>query len=246
MVHSTGSIPWRRRVQAGMAMLALWGGGAALADSGPARANVLNFGTEASAEVVKDWLTITLTATREGSDAAAVQAPLKQAVDAALAEARRQVQAGALEVRTGTFNVSPRYGREGRITGWVGSAEVVLEGRDTARVAALAGRLSHLAITQAGYSLSRELREKHEAELAAEAIRKFRQRAAEMAQQFGFGGYSLVEVTVQGGAQDDGRPRPYVTMKAATAAADAAPVPTEPGRGLLTATVQGSVQLTPR
>lgn len=212
----------------------------------PARTNVLSFSSEASLEVVKDWLAITLAATREGTDAAAVQAQLKQVLDAGLADARRQVQPGQFEVRTGAFNVSPRYGREGRINGWVGTAELVLEGRDGARVAAAAGRVTQMAVQQAVYSLSREQREKHEAEVTAEAIRRFRERATAMAQQFGFGGYSLLEVSVQNGAQDDNRPRVFMAMKSAAAEAAPAPVPVEAGRGLVSATVQGSVQLMPR
>lgn len=208
------------------------------------RDNQISFTSSASIEVPKDVLTVTLQATREGPDAAAVQAALKQLLDGALSEARRAAQPGQLEVRTGSFNLSPRYGREGKPNGWTGTADLTLEGRDVGRVAATAGRLNGLAIIGTGYSVSRELREQHESALIAQAIQKYQARAGEIARQFGFSGYTLRELSVQTG--DGESPRPMVTMRAmgVVAADAAAPLPTEGGKGLLTATVQGSVQLT--
>jgi predicted secreted protein len=216
---------------------------AALAAEAPPPENVINFSATSTLEVTKDLLTVNLQATREGTEAAAVQSQLKQVLDAALAEAKKTAQPGALDVRTGQFSISPRYGRDGRINGWQGMAELVLEGRDNARVAQAAGRIKDMNMTGTGYSLSRELHEKHEAELTAQAIQKYRARAADMARQFGFGGYVLREVHVS--AQEPGFPVPMVkTMMRSSAASDMAEsLPTEAGKGTLSATVQGSVQL---
>jgi predicted secreted protein len=208
------------------------------------RDNQISFASSASIEVPKDVLSVTLQATREGPDAAVVQAALKQLLDGALAEARRAAQPGLLELRTGSFNLSPRYGRDGKPNGWTGNADLTIEGKDVGRVAATAGKLTGLNIVSTGYSVSRELREQHESALIAQAIQKYQARAGEIARQFGFTGYSLRELSVQTG--DGEAPRPMVLMRSmAVVAADAAaPMPTEAGKGLLTATVQGSVQLT--
>ncbi len=224
----------------------------ALAAAGtlPARAaeappeNLVNFSANASIEVTQDLLSITLQAVREGQDAAQVQAQLKAVLDAALAEARKAAQPGALEVRTGGFSLYPRYGKEGRINGWQGQAELLLQGKDGQRVAQTAGRLSTMNITSVGYSVSRELADKHEAEVTAQAIQKYRARAGELARQFGFSGYTLREVAVQSGAEGGG-PRPVMmrAAKAEMAAADA-PLPVEPGKSLVSASVSGTVQLT--
>lgn len=208
--------------------------------------NQLAFSTSASMEVTRDVLTVSLQVMRDGNEASAVQSALKQVLDAALSEARRQADpAGvAMAVRTEGFNLSPRYGREGKPNGWTGTAGLVLEGKDIARVATTAGKLTGMNIVGTGYSLSRELRERNEAELTAQAIQKFRARAEEMARQFGFTGYQLREVNVQSSDSDLGG-RPALAMVRATAMqADAAPLPTEAGKGLLSATVQGSVTLT--
>jgi predicted secreted protein len=216
-------------------------GAAAAAEEQP-RSNVVHFSAGARMEVVQDLLGIHLAATREGSDAATVQAQLKQVLDTALADAKAAVQPGAMDVRTGNFSLYPRHGKDGKINGWQGRAELVLEGKDAQRVAATAGRLAGMNITSVGYSISRELAEKHEASVTAQAIQQFRARAAELARQFGQGGYTLGEVTVQSGEQD-GNPRPmmYRAQKADMAMAES--VPTEPGKGLISATVSGSVLL---
>lgn len=224
-------------------MAASLGSGAAAAADAP-RENLLSFSAEARLEVVQDLLGITLSVTREGSEAAAVQAELKQVLDTALAEAKRGAQPGVMDVRTGSFSLYPRHGKDGRINGWQGQAELVLEGKDAQRVAATAGRLGGMNVTGVGYSISPELATQHEAGVTAQAIQQFRARAAELAKAFGYGGYALGEVSVQSGRQD-GPPRPmmYRAQKAETAMADA-PLPTEPGKGVISATVSGSVILT--
>lgn len=230
-----------------LALLCGWMGCAQAQQVAPPQGvtNVVNLSATAVEQVTQDWLTMVLTVTRDGADAATVQRQLKQVLEPALAEARREAAPGAVEVRTGRFQVNPRYGRDGRISGWQGSAELVLAGRDIGKVAALAGRLNGMVVSQSGYSLSRELREQREAALAAAAIQKFQGRAQAVASQFGFKSYVLREISVNTGEQM-GQPPMVFAMRAKAEMADAAaPVPTEPGQGELSASVQGSVQLLP-
>jgi predicted secreted protein len=209
------------------------------------RENLVSFSTTATVELPLDTLSVNLRVQREGADAASVQAQLKQVLDPSLAEARRQALPDAMEVSTGGFNLSPRYGRDGKPTGWSGSAELLLQGRDVARVAATAGKLTGMVIASTGYSLSRPLREKNEGDLTAQAIQKFRARAAEVARLFGFNGYTLGEVSVQALDNDGGGRPPVFAMKAMAAPmADGSPLPTEAGKGSLSVTVQGSITLT--
>lgn len=210
----------------------------------PAPENVLQLQATGSVEVQQDLLALTLAATRDGADAGAVQAQLRTVLEAALAEAKRAAQPGQLDVRTGAFNVYPRYGRDGRINGWAGRAELVLEGRDFLRISQTAARLQGLTLAGVGFALSREQRARVEAEAQAQAIERFKARAAELARGFGFNGYTLREVSVT--ADEPGfAPRPRamaMAMEAKAATADAA-VPVEAGRSTVTVTVSGSVQL---
>ena len=75
----------------------------------PPPQGVLGLSASASVEVTKDVLAVTFSTTREGTDANAVQAQLKQALDAALAEAKKAARPGQVDVQTGNFSLYPRY-----------------------------------------------------------------------------------------------------------------------------------------
>jgi predicted secreted protein len=211
----------------------------------PAPQNVVSLSASASAEMPNDWLSLVLATTREGVDAASVQAQLKQALEATLVEARKLAKPGQVELRSGHFGLHPRYSPKGGINGWQGSVELVVEGRDVATITQLAGRAGPLTVSHLGFSLSREAREKAEAEVTGQAITAFRNKAAATSQAFGCGGYTLREVTVGG---DGALPQPDVPMfraRAMVAGAEAAP-PVEAGKATVAVTVSGSVQMSPR
>jgi predicted secreted protein len=203
--------------------------------------NVLQLSTSGSVEVQQDLLSITLTTTREAADAASVQTQLKSALDTALAEARKNAQPGQLDVRTGNFSLSPRQTRDGKISGWQGTAELVLEGRDFARITQTAGRITTLGVGGVGFGLSREARAKVEVEAQSLAIENFKQKATELARGFGFAGYTLREVSVN--ANEGGPIRPRMMAAQAKAFAADAPVPVEAGKTSVVVNVSGSVQL---
>jgi predicted secreted protein len=222
---------------------ALCGIGGAAAQVVPPPQNVLQLSASASVDVQQDLLQVHLTTAKEGTDATAVQSQLKAAVDAALAEARKAAQPGQLDVRTGNFALFPRHSREGKITGWTGNAEVVLEGRDFPRITQTAARIQSMTLGGVSFGLSREQRAKVEGEAQQQAIQRFQARAGELAKGFGFTGYTLREVSVD--ASEPGFvPRPQRMMAMETRqAVDTAPVPVEAGKSTVTITVSGSVQL---
>jgi predicted secreted protein len=212
--------------------------------------NVVSLSAEASREVPQDWLSIVLGTTREGADAAAVQGQLRQALDAALTEARKAARPEQLELRTGSFSMGPRYssrpGNGNAITGWQGQAELVIEGLDVPAISQLAGKLKGLQVLRLGFGLSRQAREKVEAEVSAQAIDRFKAKAETYARQFGFGSYSLREVSVSGGDVAAGAvPQLRQAMAGAAPMGDMAQ-PVEAGKAMVTVTVSGSVQLSPR
>lgn len=214
----------------------------AAAAPGPVPQGVLTLSASASVDVPHDWMSLSFQASREGSDAGVVQSQLKTALEAALAEARRVARPGQVEVQTGGFSIYPRYGSKGQINGWQGSTRLLVEGRDMAAISQLGGRISSMSIAGVGFSLSREAREQVESQVTAQAIARFRARAAEQAKAFGYGGFSVREVNVGLDQDGGGVPVPRVTMAAARMAEDA-PLPTEAGKGTVTATVNGSVQM---
>jgi predicted secreted protein len=207
----------------------------------PPTLGVLGLSASASVEIAKDLLSITFSTSREGTDANAVQAQLKQALDAALAEAKKAAKPGQIDVQTGNFSLYPRYAQKGGINGWQGSAELIVEGRDMTGIGQLAGRIATMTIGHVAYRLSREASEKVEGDVATEAIARYRVKAALYAKQFGYAGYTIREVNLSTNEPQDGpirMPRAAVAMSSSSE-----PLPIEPGKATVTATVNGTVQM---
>jgi predicted secreted protein len=204
--------------------------------------NVVQLSASGAVEVQQDLLTMVLSTSRDGTEAGVVQSQLKAALEAALTEVKKAVQPGQLDVRTGNFSLFPRYGKDGKITGWQGSTELILEGSDFARIASTAGKISTLTMGNVSFGLSRNQRALVEGQAQELAIEQFKTKAGEIAKSFGFASYSLREVSVN--ASDmGGMPRPrMVAMEAKMASSDMA-VPVEAGKSTVQVTVSGAVQL---
>ena len=213
--------------------------GIAVAQMQPPPEGVVNLGASASVQVPQDVMQVTFTTTSDGRDANTVQTALKKALDAALTEARAAATPRQLEVRTGNFSLHPRYDKT-VITGWQGTAELIVEGRDMVAIGQLAGRIASMTIGRVDYSLSREQREAVEGKVAAEAIASFRAKAADYARQFGYTGFTIREVNVN--ANEGGGPVP-MRMKAASAYAADSALPVEAGNASVTVSVNGNVQM---
>lgn len=230
------------RVGAAAALCLILLQGAALAQPAAVVANQLSLSASATAEVVNDLLSITFATQREGADAAVVQTQLTQALEAALAEARKAVRPGQVDVSTGNFSVQPRYGVKGEPLKWQGSVELRAEGRDFDALTRLVARIQTLSVSHVGHRLSREAREKAEAEVSAQAIARFRAQAAAHAKAFGFDGVSLRAVELSSNASPPPMPR-FRGAPGAEMAMMAAPLPVAAGVSEVTMVVSGSVQM---
>ena len=204
--------------------------------------NVAQLSASGSVEVQQDLLSIAMNTTATGADANAVQTQLKQALDAALAIARPAVVPGQLDLRTGNFSLYPRYDKNGKISGWQGSTELVLDGRDFTRITTTAGKIQSLTMGNISFALSREQRTKVEAEAQTIAIDRFKAKALEVSRNFGFTGYTLREVSINANDQNF-QPRPRaMAMQAKSADAESA-VSVEAGKSTVLVNVNGSVQM---
>ena len=204
---------------------------------------VISLNSSATVQVPNDWITVDFSTTKEGVDAAAVQAALKEALGAALAQARQVAKPdGHVEVQGGGFSLQPRFNNKGVVNGWTGTTSLTVQGRDMGTIAELAGRVQSMSVSNLGYSVSREAREKVEGEVAAQAIVRFRAKAADYAKAFGYGSFVVRQADIN---FDNGTPppRPFMMRAAAAPMDKASPMPTEAGSGTVTANVSGSVQL---
>jgi len=209
----------------------------------PPPSGVVALTASATAELPKDLMTVTLSVTRDGPDPNAVQTALKQALDAALGEARRAARPGQVDVQTGVFSLYPRTSGKGLITNWQGTAELAIEGRDMPAIAQLVGRISTMTVARVAYGLSREARQKGEAEVTADAVARYRAKAADAAKAFGYGGYVIREGNVSSNEPPPFMPLARAQMMSKDSGTEAAALPVEAGRAAVTVTVSGSVQL---
>jgi predicted secreted protein len=204
---------------------------------------VVSLNSSATVQVPNDWIVVQFNTSREGTDANAVQAALKDAVGAALAQARPVAKPdGHVEVQGGGFSLQPRFNVKGVVNGWTGTTSLRVQGRDMGTIAELAGRVQTMTVGSLDYSVSREAREKVEGEVATQAIARFRAKAADYAKAFGYGSFVIREVNVN---VDSGQPppRPYAMKMAAAPRAAGDALSVEAGSGSVTANVNGSVQL---
>ena len=222
----------------------VWAQGAARDLQRPA--NVVQLSAQGTVEVKQDWMTATLSASKDGRDAASVQSQLQKIVESAMTTLRIDAQGRQMELSTGHFSISPRYGNNGKIEGWQGQADIVLQGRDFVRITQSAAKVQDMTLSGMGFGLSREAREKVEGEAQAKAIENFRQRATAISKSFGFAGYSVREVSVNasgGGIRPMPRARAASLNMAKMSSYDAAPVPVESDRAEVSVSVNGSIQM---
>ena len=204
--------------------------------------NIAQLSASGSVEVQQDLLSIAMNTSATGADANSVQTQLKQALDAALAIARPAVLAGQLDLRTGNFSLYPRYDKAGKINGWQGTTELVLDGRDFTRITSTAGKIQSLTMGNVSFALSREAQAKVEAEAQTIAIDRFKAKALDISKSFGFTGYTLREVSINANDQNF-QPRPRAMAMMAKSAESDSPVAVEAGKSTVLVTVNGSVQM---
>ena len=208
----------------------------------PALSNVVQLSAQGSIEVQQDTLTISLSTTRESPDSSSLQIQLKAALESALAEAKKAVNGNGMAVRTGQFNVSPRYDKNGKINGWQGNVELILEGSDFERIASTAGRIQTLTVSNINFGLSRDQRVLAESKAQAVAISRFKSKASEISKSFGFSTYTLREVAIN--TVDQGyTPRPRVMSMEMKMVSGDSTVPVEAGKNTIVVNVSGAVQL---
>jgi len=205
---------------------------------GPARR--VSLSAQAQVQVEQDVLTLTLQVVRQAIEAQTVQTQLKSALDAALTPLRADAVAGRMDVRSGRYALVPRYDRDGRISGWQGTAELVLEGTDTVRITQAVGKVQGMTVARLAFGLTPAQRLQAQTQAQNQAVSLFRQRAAELARGFAAAGYVVDDIQVH---YDDAAPMPRAELMAARAMGDTSPLPVQAGQTTLTVSVTGSVRL---
>ena len=208
----------------------------------PNRAPELTLRAQASAQVQQDTVTMSFARNVQGKSAPEVNQQLAQAID----QARRLVTEGSpVKASSGIYRVTPVFGKDGRITGWQGHAELTLVSSDIPAIAALSAKMAEqLELANVYFSLSEPARQAAEARLLDQVAGAFRDRAQRAANAFGFERYTLKRLDL-GGSGAAPQPAPAMLMRSA-AAPDAAPrvdVPLVPDQVSVTVSVSGTIYL---
>ena len=140
---------------------------------------------------------MTLTTTREATDAATVQSQLQAPPSTPPWPRRARARSRASSTCAPATSACRRATRA-RARSAAGRARPnwCSKAGTSPRITQTAGTHPTLTVGNVGFGLSREQRAKVEAEAQTLAIDNFKQKAGELAKGFGFGGYTLREVSV--------------------------------------------------
>lgn len=214
------------------------------AEPPPAPTGILSLDAQASSDVQQDVIQLTLFYEQQASDPAQLSAALNQRTTQTLRDAEAAEHAG-VTLHTGQLSISPSTDRDGKISGWRGRSELVVESHDFPAAAHLAGRLASLMqVGNVSFSLSPEAERAAQAKLSGEAIASFRQQAQAAAQAFGYQSYVVRDVTLSRNNHNN-FPRPMMMLNArAMSSNEAASIPVEAGNQTVSVTVSGSIVMT--
>lgn len=202
----------------------------------------LTLRAQASASVTQDTVTMSFARNVQGKSPAEINQQLAQAID----QGRKLLADGSpVKAHSGPYRVTPVFGKDGKITGWQGHAELTLVSTDLPAIAALATRMAdHLELANVYFSLSDQARQATEAKLLDQVAEAFRARAQRAVQAFGFVKYTIKRIDLGGSGAV---PQPAAAMMARAAPSpDAAPrvdVPLVPDQVTVSISASGTVYL---
>lgn len=210
----------------------------AMAETAP-QAPVLHLESSVSREVPEDLALASLFVERDNESALVAQQQVNTVMNAAVALAKKDT---GISVKTGRFQTYATYGKDGHVTGWRVRSELQLESQKPAELSQLVSKLSAtMNVGSLGSRLSEAAQTSAQKALQGEAVAEFRAKAQSAATQFGYGKYTLADVTLSSSAS--GTPNGPVVFAARAMTAPAMPVALEAGKSVVTVTVSGAVQL---
>lgn len=159
------------------------------------RYNQVSLRSEVSQEVSHDRMHVTLYTEAQDTDPARLAKKVTETLNGALTQARR---AKGVTLHQGTRRSYPIYDEKGqKIRAWRERAELRLESAEFAALSQLTGELLQtLNMGGMSFSVSDELRKRHENELLREAVQAFGARATLTSEALGGTGYRLVNLNL--------------------------------------------------
>lgn len=206
------------------------------------RYNQVSLRAEASKEVARDLMVVTLYSEAQNSDPAKLAAEITTTLNKALEQAR---QIKDVKISQGSRNAYPIYDDKGqKITGWRERAELRLESGDFPALSKLTGELlQQLKMGGMDFAIAPATRKASEDALIKDAIDAFKARAQITTEALGGKGYKVVSLNLN----SSGYPHPYarapMMMKASMDAEGAAAPQVEAGTTEVSVNADGTIEV---
>jgi predicted secreted protein len=203
--------------------------------------NQISLRAEASQEVPRDLMVVTLYTEAQDADAGKLAAQISTLLNKALGEAR---QVKTVSVRQGSRNSSAVYDDKGqKITAWRERGELRLESSDFPALAKLTGELQQdLKLGGMDFAIAAKTRKDTEDALLQQAVGAFKARAQLATEALGGKSYKVVNLSLNSGGFPQPMARGVMMMKAARDSAAVTP-DVEPGTSEVSVNADGTIEV---
>lgn len=204
--------------------------------------NQISLRAEASQEVARDLMIVTLYTEEQNTDPAKLAAAISTTLNKAIGQAK---QVKDINLRQGSRNSYPIYDNKGgKITGWRERAELRLESADFAALSKLTGELlTDMKMAGMDFAISTATRQSSEDALLKDAVNAFKARAQLATDALGGKGYKIVNLNLNA----NGYPQPYMRapmmMKGASMDAESVTPNVEAGTSKVSMTADGAIEV---
>ncbi|AKK00269.1 hypothetical protein PHLH5_08110 [Pseudomonas sp. Cab53] len=204
--------------------------------------NQISLRAEASQEVARDLMIVTLYTEEQNTDPAKLAAAVSTTLNKAIGQAK---QVKDITLRQGSRNSYPIYDNKGgKITGWRERAELRLESADFAALSKLTGELlTDMKMGGMDFAISTATRQSSEDALLKDAVNAFKARAQLATEALGGKGYKIVSLNLN----SNGYPQPYLRapmmMKGASMDAESVTPEVEAGTSQVSMTADGAIEV---
>lgn len=157
--------------------------------------NKVSLSAEGETIVTQDYLTLQLSGKSQGEDSKKVQEELTLKLNKAIATLKKNIKDDNFSVKTGQFSIYPEY-RKDTITGWQGTATIIVEGKDFTSISSSAANVDGFIVDGAIFSVSEDTMKSIKDSTVKKAIENFKEQAQQITDNFGFGTYKIQNVNV--------------------------------------------------
>ena len=204
--------------------------------------NQISLRAEASQEVARDLMIVTLYTEEQNTDPAKLAAAVSTTLNKAIGQAK---QVKGINLSQGSRNSYPIYDNKGgKITGWRERAELRLESADFAALSKLTGELlGDMKMAGMDFAIATATRKTSEDALLKDAVNAFKARAQLATDALGGKGYKIVNLNFNTNGYPQPYMRPQMMMKAASMDAESVTPEVEAGTSQVTMTADGVVEV---